>query len=77
MHSLIRSTPTCVTQVFLVVEPKFEWHAGAVKRRERAVKRGKIAAAELFRTSPLDDSPAGSTDGESTVTFSLKGSIAL
>lgn len=48
-------------QVFLVVEPKFEWDAGAVKRRERAVKRAKIAAAELFRTSPLDENPSGST----------------
>ncbi|CAM9668832.1 unnamed protein product [Ectocarpus sp. 4 AP-2014] len=54
-----------VDRVFLVVEPKFEWDAGAVKRRERAVKRGKIAAAELFRTSPLDDTPAGSTEGGS------------
>lgn len=52
------------TQVFLVVEPKFEWDAGAVKRRERAVKRAKIAAAELFRTSPLDDNTqAGSAEG--------------
>lgn len=53
-------------QVFLVVEPKFEWDAGAVKRRERAVKSAKIAAAELFRMSPLlDDASAGPTEGQS------------
>lgn len=53
-------------QVFFVVEPKFEWDAGAVKRRERAVKRAKIAAAELFRASPLDDENSSeSTEGRS------------
>ncbi|CAM9510658.1 unnamed protein product [Pylaiella littoralis] len=52
-----------VERVFLVVEPKFEWDAGAVKRRERAVKHAKLTAAELFRTSPLDESPSGSTEG--------------
>lgn len=49
--------------MFLVVEPKFEWDAGAVKRRDRAVKHARITAAELFRTSPLDESPAGSAEG--------------
>lgn len=56
-------------QVFLVVEPKFEWDAGAVKRRERAVKRAKIAAAELFRTSPLDENSSESTEGRSASLF--------
>lgn len=46
---------TFAGQVFLVVEPKFEWDAEAVKRRDRAVKRAQIATAELFRTSPLDN----------------------
>lgn len=54
-------------QVFLVVEPKFEWDAGAVKRRERAVKRAKVAAAEMFRTSPLDDNSSGSAEGRPVV----------
>lgn len=59
--------PFGLRQVFLVVEPKFELDAGAVKRRERAVKRAKIAAAELFRTSPLDENPSGSSEGWSAL----------
>lgn len=58
-----RATNIGLRQLFLVVEPKFEWDAGAVKRRERAVKRAKIAAAELFRTSPLDDNSSRPTEG--------------
>lgn len=60
-------------QVFLVVEPKFEWDAGAVKRRERAAKSAKIAAAELFRMSPLlDDTSAGPTEGQSAPEYQVR-----
>ncbi|CAM9941979.1 unnamed protein product, partial [Sphacelaria rigidula] len=52
-----------IDRVFLVVEPKFEWDADAVKRREKAVKCAKLAAAELFRTSPLEDPNAASEPG--------------
>lgn len=60
----IRTTHYQLPQVFLVVEPKFEWDADAVKRREKAVKRAKLAAADLFRTSPLDDAPTASEPGK-------------
>ncbi|CAM9958896.1 unnamed protein product, partial [Discosporangium mesarthrocarpum] len=40
-----------IDRVFLVVEPKYEWDKKAVKRREQAVKRAKIASAEMFRLS--------------------------
>lgn len=57
----------------MVVEPKFEWDAGAVKRRERAAKSAKIAAAELFRMSPLlDDTSAGPTEGQSAPEYQAR-----
>ncbi|CAM9592413.1 unnamed protein product [Choristocarpus tenellus] len=41
-----------INRVFLVVEPKYEWDERAMKRREQAIKRSKIASAEIFRLSP-------------------------
>lgn len=64
-HSWSMGAPDgMISQVFLIVEPKFEWDADAVKRRERAVKRAKIATAELFRASPLDDTHAAFPEGQ-------------
>lgn len=45
------------------VEPKFEWDADSVKRRERAVKRAKIASANLFQTSPTDQAAGSLSEG--------------
>lgn len=66
------------SQVFLVVEPKFVWDAEAVRKREKAIKRAKLAAAELFRVSPLDGPPvsAGKTRSSfssTTVSCLLRG----
>lgn len=52
-------------QVFLVVEPKFEWDADAVKRREQAIKSAKIATADLLRNLPLNDSASTPAEGQS------------
>lgn len=65
-------------KVFMVVEPKLEGDADAVKRREKAIKRAKIATAELFRTSPLEVDPAASdgTEGGQPL-FALCCSVTL
>lgn len=61
-----------------MVEPKFEWDADAVKRRDRAVKRAQIATAELFQTSPLDDddAAAATTAAAAAAAASTEGQLA-
>eukprot|EP01031_Cornospumella_fuschlensis_P039411 gene39411-47974_t len=46
-------------KIYILVEPKYEWHSGAQERREQAMKQAKLAAAELFANQRLQDSGSG------------------
>jgi hypothetical protein len=42
-----------IDNVYVVIEPKYQWNPGAADRREQAVKQAKLAAAELFANKRL------------------------